>query len=619
MRSFSGVHRLCSDKAVSTLLLPAPDDRPTPVLTDMPEALPDALPDAGTQAWTRRITLLFTVLLSGLFLLVSINPADARRRHHGYKRHSVVINTRDRYTPPYAEIVYDVNAGKVLSAVNADAPRHPASITKVMTLYLLFEQLERGKMTLDTELEISAHAAAQAPSKLGLRPGSTIDVEDAIKAIVTRSANDIAVAIAENVAGSEDDFAAQMTRKARALGMRNSVFYNASGLPNPGQLTTARDLAVLGRAIQDRFPKYYRYFSTRSFAFRGQVIGNHNRLLGRVEGVDGIKTGYTRASGFNLLTSAKLDGHHIITVVLGGRSGRERDNKVAALIEEHMPNAYAGARRNTQIADADEDDDKPVAQAPVKRDSVAAAPVAPIVVAPVIIKPVERPKPAVVAELTRPELPKLRVEPAKAGAAVPVTSQPLPLRPNASGATTIRVGATTPVTASTTPGGPALRWIRGSQARSLADADVRVGQPTEPAARRALGLRAESDVDGDALTTATVPNKIIPAANQASAETPKPVAAARTPAKAEPVAAPRTGWIIQLAATDNEPKALAILSEARAKNRSVLGSAESFTEKVQKGSATLYRARFAGFRDQEADAACKALKRTGYACFAQHI
>ena len=258
------------------------------------------------------------------------------------------------YNPPYAAMVVDVKSGKTLHAVNEDALRHPASITKVMTLYMLFEQMERGKFALDSELTISAHAAAQAPSKLGLRPGQTIAVEDAIKAIVTKSANDVACAIGENIAGSEERFAEMMTAKAHALGMSRTHYANASGLPDPDQLTTARDLTVLARAIQDRFPHYYRYFQTRSFAFRGRVIGNHNHLLGNVEGVDGIKTGYTRDSGFNLMTAAKSDGRQIVAIVLGGKSGASRDRIMADLVRASLPRAYAGARQAPAVTEVAE-------------------------------------------------------------------------------------------------------------------------------------------------------------------------------------------------------------------------------------------------------------------------
>jgi len=246
------------------------------------------------------------------------------------------------YAPPYSELVVDARTGKILRAVNADQPRHPASITKVMTLYLLFEQLEAGKMSLSTPIRISEWAARQSPSKLGLAPGETITVEDAIKALITRSANDIAVAVAEAVGGSEKDFADMMTQKARSIGMKRTVYANASGLPNPRQVTTARDLIVLGRSIQNRFPRYFQYFSMRSFDYDGATIANHNKLLGRVDGVDGIKTGYTARSGFNLLTSVHSDGRSLLAVILGGRSGNSRDRRMAELVDAYIDVASNG-------------------------------------------------------------------------------------------------------------------------------------------------------------------------------------------------------------------------------------------------------------------------------------
>ena len=227
-----------------------------------------------------------------------------------------------RIRPPYADIVVDANSGHLLHGTSADALRHPASLTKIMTLYLLFEQMEAGKFRLDSRLEVSEHAAQQAPSKLGLRPGQTISVEDAIRALVTKSANDVAAVVAEAIGGDEETFARMMTRKARVLGMSRTVYANASGLPDPDQVTTARDQATLGRAIQDRFPREYRYFATPTFVYRGWAMRNHNKLLGRVHGLDGIKTGYTRASGFNLVTSVRRGPRHIVAVVLGGTLGR---------------------------------------------------------------------------------------------------------------------------------------------------------------------------------------------------------------------------------------------------------------------------------------------------------
>src|SRR5271170_3389565 len=254
-------------------------------------------------------------------------------------------------SPAFSALVVDANSGKTLYSADENGLRHPASITKVMTLYLLFEELDRGAMTLHTQIPVSEHAAAQEPSKLGLAPGDTISVEDAIKAVVTRSANDVAVAIAEEVGQTEDNFADMMTRKARELGMSSTLYRNASGLPNDEQVTTASDLTVLGRAIEDRFPRYFRYFSTAEFDYHGEVIGNHNHLLGRVDGVDGIKTGYTRASGFNLLTSVHRDGRSLLAVVMGGRSAGGRDRIMANLIADHIAEAST-ARTATAVADA---------------------------------------------------------------------------------------------------------------------------------------------------------------------------------------------------------------------------------------------------------------------------
>src|SRR3989440_4080538 len=219
--------------------------------------------------------------LAAVVALVAVgsDPADARGRR--WRHHHARVAA---YNPPYAAIVVDANSGRVLHEANSDNLRHPASLTKIMTLYLLFEQIEAGKLRLDSRLEVSEHAAAQAPSKLGLMPGQTIAVEDAIRALVTKSANDAAVVVAEGIGGDEDSFARMMTRKARALGMSRTVYANASGLPDEDQLTTPRDQATLGRAIQDRFPREYRYFSTPVFVYRGWAMRNHNKLLGRVQG-----------------------------------------------------------------------------------------------------------------------------------------------------------------------------------------------------------------------------------------------------------------------------------------------------------------------------------------------
>ena len=279
--------------------------------------------------------------------IITSDVADARhhrrlRVHYVSAHHAARVHHSARaedYSPPSASIVVDGNTGTVLQASNPDASRHPASLTKIMTLYLLFERLDAGKIKLDTPLKVSDHAADQDPTKLDLKPGQTIPVEDAIKGVVTRSANDAAVVIAESIGGSENEFAKLMTQKAHALGMSRTTYVNASGLPDDDQITTARDQALLGRAIQDRFPRYYKYFSLPAFVYHGVAIRNHDHLLGQVEGVDGIKTGFTRASGFNLVTSVHRDGRYVVAVVLGGRSGFQRDAHMRELISAHIKEA----------------------------------------------------------------------------------------------------------------------------------------------------------------------------------------------------------------------------------------------------------------------------------------
>lgn len=245
---------------------------------------------------------------------------------------------------PNAAIVVDAKSGKVLYSDQPDSRRYPASLTKMMTLYMLFGSVNSRRVSLGTEISISPHCAAQPPTKLGLKPGETIQARDAILALVTRSANDVACAVGEHISGTESAFAQEMTVRARRLGMTNTVFRNASGLPDPAQVTTARDMATLGRALQDDFPRSFRYFKTKSFRWNGKTYVNHNKLLGRVEGVNGIKTGYTRASGFNLVCSAKRGRSEIIAVVLGGSSGAARDARMTELIEEYLPPARRGFR-----------------------------------------------------------------------------------------------------------------------------------------------------------------------------------------------------------------------------------------------------------------------------------
>lgn len=250
----------------------------------------------------------------------------------------------------HSAFVVDASTGKAMHADNADALRYPASLTKMMTLYLTFEALSRGKIKKSTRIKVSRHAASQPPSKLGLKPGQTISVEAAIYALATKSANDAAAALGEALGGSEARFAGMMTAKARALGMSRTTFRNASGLPNPAQVTTARDMARLGMALRQHFPGYFKVFSTRSFTYGKRRMANHNKLLGRVAGVDGIKTGYTKASGFNLVTSAGAGNKRIVAVVLGGKTGAARDKEMAGLVNAWLPRASGKSAKSATIA-----------------------------------------------------------------------------------------------------------------------------------------------------------------------------------------------------------------------------------------------------------------------------
>lgn len=305
--------------------------------------------------------LLFPIIALALFSLP--DTAAAKLTHHvRHKPHHHARATVDR-TASYADIVIDAESGEILHATNPDNLRHPASLTKMMTLYLTFQAIESGRVGLNQYLPVSANAAEQSPSKLGLRPGQRIRLEDAVLGLVTESANDAAVVLAEWLGGSEQGFADMMTRQAHALGMNKTHFNNPSGLPNDGQVTTARDMAVLGDALIHHFPQFYNYFSTESFTYAGIYHHNHNHLMDRYAGMDGIKTGYIRASGFNLVASAKRGQTRLIGVVFGGHSTLERDNRMAQLLDysfsksEQEKNEPRVASASVNEAQGDADDD----------------------------------------------------------------------------------------------------------------------------------------------------------------------------------------------------------------------------------------------------------------------
>jgi D-alanyl-D-alanine carboxypeptidase len=344
----------------------------------------------------RKAFSFLALFMAVIFIFSALLPtaAEAKVRHkhhaHGRKHHHALPVAADAL---YADIVIEARTGRVLHEVNADRPRHPASLTKMMTLYLTFQALEAGKLRLDQRLPVSATAAKQSPSKLGLRRGQSIRVGDAILGVVTESANDAAVVLAEAMGGSETRFAQMMTRQAKTLGMKQTTFRNASGLPDPGQITTAQDMAVLAHALIYHYPQFYAFFSHETFAYGRVTYHNHNHLMERYDGMDGIKTGYVRASGFNLVASATRGNLRLIGVVFGGRSTVSRDNQMAQLLDQGFamsgakePPVIHQAQTQTQVeaqGDGRDIPDNSAVALPTKVATVAAPPPhAPAVVAP---------------------------------------------------------------------------------------------------------------------------------------------------------------------------------------------------------------------------------------------
>lgn len=436
--------------------------------------------------------------------------------------------------PRYAAIVIDANTGKVLFSRSADSLRYPASLTKMMTLYMLFDALQAGRITKSSRVRFSRRAAAMPPSKLGIRAGRSISVEQAILALVTKSANDVAAAVAERLSGSEAKFATAMTARARALGMSRTTFKNASGLPNSAQRTTARDMATLAKALQRDFPQYYRYFSTRSFAYGGRRFPNHNRLLGNYPGVDGIKTGYTRASGFNLTTSVRYRDKYVIAVVMGGPTGRERNAHMRALLDRYVPRAVA-MRNVPQRVEV----------------NVAAMPMPP----------------------SRPSLVAMALPP-----------QPTPAQSNAPKPTPAPLAVASAVPPSLAPGTHESEELTSMTALVVASVTP-TSPPSEP-----VSLEGAASVFEGAGSIADDTRREL----------------------AERLQSER--WLIQIGAYNNETAARQRLAAALQSANTHLAPRLAYTEPVETSSRTLFRARFAGFDQDSAQAACAQLKRADFTC-----
>ncbi|MGA7995869.1 MAG: serine hydrolase [Bradyrhizobium sp.] len=597
-----------------------------------------------------RVCVFGLVTVSTAVLFTSDN-AEARRyrhtRHHAHVRHQ---EAHESYSPAFSSIIVDGNSGSTLSANNPDASRHPASLTKIMTLYLLFERLDTGKMKLDTEMAVSEHASEQAPTKLGLRPGQTIRVEDAIKGLVTRSANDAAVVIAEAVGGDEDDFAKMMTRKARALGMSRTTYRNASGLPNDEQVTTARDQATLGRAIQDRFPRYYRYFSTEAFNYHGQTIRNHNHLIGSVEGVDGIKTGYTRASGFNLVTSMHRGNRFLVGVVMGGRSGSSRDATMRNLLAENLEKAAskrtvaAITERNSSDSATDgaqaETEQRPEPAAPAQDAvQVAAEPAAAAAAHPtgsVTRSVFAAATAAVPPPKTEPAPLTNGVIQAQALAIIPGSSEPM--KPVKVKTVQVKAGQVKLASAASPQPAPPITSAIPAQRPEVPETSSAVmakaeGNKTETnrfeaakteIAKPEMPPQPAGHGTGNGLL-GVLPASSLPASSTSHATSSQALAYADPAPRSQPQAvqqtnadkpaAVHTGWIVQVGALESENEAQQRLDAARNQARGLLAKADPFTEPVvAKGDKKLYRARFAGLDRDQAEAVCRTLKRSDISC-----
>jgi len=530
----------------------------------------------------------------------------------------------------YSAIVVDTATGKVLYQYAPDTQRYPASLTKMMTLYVMFEELERGRFKLTTPLRVSALAQRQSPTKLGLRAGETITVEDAIKGLITRSANDAAAVIAENVAGSVPAFAERMTRTAHAIGMTRTRFRNANGLPDPGQMTTARDMMKLGVALQVRFPQYYPLFSIRSYTFRGRTIGTHNGLLGRVNGVDGIKTGYVNASGFNLVTSVKRDGRKIVAVVMGGKTAAQRDAHMVQLIDTFLPKASRSRGYDDNLVAA-------ALNAP-KVAGTADAP-APAEPARLVAASTLPPHPTPVPRPMLADASDSDVDPANIVTASLAPAAPLPVAAPETDDTSAAAetdqgtsdsGEVETVTPVAPPAPAVVANLPPEQPTSLADATLPASLanahlPSSAAEAFAdIGPAPHGDPMADLVSRVDAhPHKgakavelasAAPAAVMSDAEPAIPVS--REAPAAKPAARAPSGWYIQIGAVGSKDAAMDLLGRAKAAAAPQLSAASPLAEAVNKGSSTVVRARFGGFSDEKAaNKACAALKKNDFACF----
>lgn len=459
--------------------------------------------------------------------------------------------------PRAASMVVDANTGAVLHNKAGDETVYPASLTKMMTLYMTFELIELGRLNYDSRIKMTAEGAAAAPSKLDLEPGEELTVLQAIKALITKSANDVAIALAQHIGGTEANFARLMTRKARELSMPNTTFRNASGLPDPEQTTTARDMVTLGLRLQDDFPRHYRLFSTRTFSFRGKTYRNHNALLARYKGTDGIKTGYTRASGFNLVSSVRRDGKHVVAAVFGGDTARERNGKMQSLLSRTLAKASRQVTRRPAL----------VARAP---------------------QPVRASPPRMVAETTTPP-----------EAPPPAPAAPPSARERETSIAVAKVRAVRIGSNAHTERAPAQPVFAVAGA----------GGPMPDAGSTAAFPRFVPQTG--ALQPSTLQAQAAHLERAQPSPAPQPIAALAAPAPR----APRGPFEIQIGAYGDSAEAERRMSTARQRAGGMLDAYRGVAVPVESGASKLYRARFRGFDATAANATCSRLKSLQIDCF----
>lgn len=497
-----------------------------------------------------RRTLVFA-LICGLFTS-SITSVDA-----AVKRNKPATNDR------YASIIMDAQTGDVLASTSPDKRLYPASLTKMMTLFLAFESIERGRLYMDKYLTISTNATRQPPTKLGVRPGDKFTVKQAILALITRSANDVAVVMAENIGGSEANFAKMMTKRAQSLGMKNTHFVNASGLPNGAQKTTVRDMAILSRALMQYFPNQYPLFATRSFVYKREVIGTHNHLMERFKGMDGLKTGFINASGFNLAASAVQNNRRLIVVVFGGRSASSRDAHVAELFNR----GFAMLPRKSQVtqmasAASTPRYTPPQEIVPIPSDTTTAHIPDPIS----DVQPVAR------------DVEPAPIEPIDLSKAPPTVPARKPVQ-------TAQAKPAAPVAA---PSAHSKGWVPdGGQVRTL---QLPNGHPQQPVAPAAI----------QPIQTAQQPTA-------AQANMVAGVLSATQPAQYRPSTEASSGWGIQVGAYTDIAAGQQALAIAQQKLGGLPQSARGVIVPAQTSTGTVYRARILGLSSQAANQACSRL------------